>query len=414
MSLPHGPSQSPIEQTFHWFSRPYAFLDECSAQFGETFCLNFQGLGPHVVTSDPEFIRAIFQGDATQFLGGQGKEMLRPFLGENSILLTDGPLYQKHRKGMLPLFRPPWLELWRDSLNEVTAEWLRACRKENLVHEFCLEISLHLIVRAIFGKASAATAISEVVLAFMTGVNFNAQAALDEGGGGKAMERLHRNLNRLDTVVAAEIARQKNNPDEEALLFGLVKTAESEAWNEKEIRDQVVTLLIAGHETTATTLAWTLFEIAKSPSTKKRMEASCDVAFFDSVIKEGMRLWPVIPVVARKLDSVFSFGEWTFEKGVHLVPCVYLAHRRSSAFKNPTQFLPDRFLTLDPSPFEYLPFGGGVRRCLGMGMAMEEMNAVLRQLFQHYQIEFSGMEKVRPARRSVAIIPSGPFRLKLL
>ena len=410
MSLPHGPSQTPQDQTFHWFSRPYAYLDECAARFGETFTLNFQDLGPHVFTSNPTFIRNIFQGEPEQFLGGEGKEMLRPFLGDHSLLLTDGAPYQAHRKGLLPLFHSPWFDQWSQGLHGVVERWHVTAPREALVHEFCLAVSLEIISSAIFGREADSAEVSQVVLAFMSGVNFNAQAAVAAGGDNKAMEQLHRNVAELDGLIARERKRLKAKPDETSLLFEMEKMAEAAGWSEKEVRDEVATLLIAGHETTATSLAWILFELAKSPATLAKAMGNTDDRFWDGVIKEGMRLWPVIPVVARKLASPFTWEKWEFAAGTHLVPCIYLAHRRADRFPQPTVFDPTRFETA-PSPFEYFPFGGGVRRCLGMGMAMVEMKAVLAQLFQKAEITFSGVEKVRPSRRSVAIIPSGPFRL---
>lgn len=409
MSLPPGPSQSPPEQTFHWFSRPYAFLDECAAQFGETFTLNFQDLGPHVVTANPAFIRAIFQGEPEQFLGGKGKDMLRPFLGDYSILLTDGAVYQSHRKALLPLFHSAWFDAWSRDIEHLVREWFARAPEEALVHDFCLEVSLALIASAIFGRNADSAGVTRIVLEFMGGVNFNAQAALATGGNTKAIEQLNHNVAELDALIARERKRLQEDPDPTALLYEMEKVAAAAGWSDQEVRDEVATLLIAGHETTATSLSWILFELAKSPATLARAEQNTDDKFWDGVMKEGMRLWPVIPVVARKLASPFSFGEWEFAAGVHLMPCLYLAHRRAERFTNPEVFDPTRFENA-VSPFEYFPFGGGVRRCLGMGMALIEMKAVLTELFRG-RIAFSGVEKVRPSRRSVAIIPSGPFRL---
>ncbi len=419
MSLPPGPSQTPTEQNFHWFSRPYAYLNECEAELGDVFTLHFQGLGPHVFFSRPLWIKQIFSGDASQLLGGEGKEMLRPFLGDTSLLLTDGDLYQKHRKTLLPFFRTPFLDAWEERLPKQIAAAFERLPPEFPVHDFYLDISLRLILDAVIGPSDRVDEFAKVTLDFMHAVSFNPLGAGLENS--KAVERLNQNRARMDEMVYGEIRRQKANPgpgSPSSILAALLADESVKEWSETEIRDEVLTLLIAGHETTASSLAWVTFELAQHPDVVKRVSGAVRAGKADAraqvsaVLKEGMRLWPVIPIVARKLKSSYRLGEWEFPAGVHLVPCLYLAHRRSDLFPEPNTFKPERFLESTPSPFEFFPFGGGVRRCLGMGMATTEMEEVLFQLLRDYDLAFTGYDKVRPSRRSVAIIPSGPFRME--
>jgi len=174
---------------------------------------------------------------------------------------------------------------------------------------------------------------------------------------------------------------------------------------EQELRDQVVTLLAAGHETTAGSLAWALERLARHPPVVDRLRGGDD-AYLDATVKEVLRLRPVLSITPRKVVEPFAVGEWTLPPGVHLTPCLYLAHRRRELWRDPTAFRPERFLDGAPAPYSWLPFGGGVRRCAGAAFATMELHEVLRAVVRRFDLRPDRPAGERMRRRGVTLAPS--------
>jgi len=186
---------------------------------------------------------------------------------------------------------------------------------------------------------------------------------------------------------------------------------DGEPLSDKELRDELVTLLVAGHETTATSLAWTLERITRHPEVLARLEDDADGEYLDAVIKESLRLRPVVPAVARQLAEPVELGGYELPAGVSIVPSIYLTHRRPDIYPEPLAFKPERFVDSSPSNFEYLPFGGGVRRCLGASFAQFEMKIVLGTILRHARVSAPDSRAERVTRRSITFAPSSGGRI---
>jgi cytochrome P450 len=434
MPLPPGPALSPEEQTFHWFSRPYAFLKQCAQRYGETFTLEFKGLGKHILFSSPEAIQEIFSGDAEVFHAGEGNAIIRPFLGSHSLLMLDGPEYRRHRKLMLPAFHPKRIAEFGSMMDEVAARKVAAWKPgvPFSAHARMLDISLEIILRTVFGMNDPERfrKMKDLLVTLLEAVSFSTIIHAPEEAGGasfSAWERFSERREKLESLLRAEIAAHRAAEQGGVLSLLLAEgDAENAPLTDDELRDELVTLLIAGHETTATALAWAFYWIHADAEVKQRLvteldavtgtgaariEALLALPYLDAVVKETLRIRPVIPVVSRKLAAGATVEGREYPAGTHLVPCIYLAHHRKATFPKPEVFRPERFLERHFTPFEYLPFGGGVRRCLGMGFGQSEMKIVLANALQKFSFRLADESGVRPVRRSVVVAPSGGVKL---
>jgi cytochrome P450 len=209
--------------------------------------------------------------------------------------------------------------------------------------------------------------------------------------------------------VDAQLHREIEAEPEPESLLAVLRAARHEdesAPSRDELRDQVVTILAAGHETTAASLAWALERLARHPRVLARMRAGED-EYLDAVVKEVLRVRPVLSIAARRLQRPFELGGHTLPPGIHVAPCIYLAHRRREAWDEPTAFRPERFLERTPAPYTYLPFGGGVRRCAGAAFAMLEMREVLRAVAERHSLAPARPRGERMRRGSVTLVPRG-------
>ena len=441
-NLPPGPSLSAENQTFAWFSRPYAFMQECAEQFGETFTLEFKGLGKHVLFSHPTAIQQIFNGDPAQFYAGEGNGILKPFLGEQSLLILDGNQHTKHRKLISPAFHGQFIKMYFQQMTKATLEITDSWKVNSqlTMHACMLDISLEIILRGLFGTAEQSRLVQMkkllVPLLDFAGFSTEVSAAADESSGPwNAWQKFRTRSKELDELIYAELSSRKTAVQSEStestidMLSILLKASQEaeEPMTDLELRDELVTLLLAGHETTATALSWALYWIHHTAGVKERLideletipfEIDSDVLnklpYLDAVIKETLRIYPVIPVVSRKIQSPVTIMNYEIPAGVQVTPCIYLSHHRKELFPDPDLFKPERFLEKRFTPYEYFPFGGGVRRCIGMAFGMIEMKVVLAIILKRFSLELNEKGPIRPVRRTVTIVPAGGVRMKIV
>ncbi len=430
MVLPPGPTLSAEEQTFEWFARPYAFLRHCAKHHGDPFTLDFKGLGKHIFFSSPKAIQEIFGGDPDVMLAGEGNAVIRPFLGTMSLLQLDGAPYTRHRKMMLPAFHPKQIAGFAESMREVANETLDGWTVGGTfsVHTAMLDVSLEIILHAVFGTRDPRRhdRMKALMVTLLDAVNFSTYIHPDETGtaGRAAWDRFLTRKQALDVELMAEIEDNRRQPHPNCVL-GLLVQAKDDAgvgMSDGELRDELMTLLIAGHETTATALSWAFYWLLRPEGkslTPLLAELQTDgnwleLPYLDAVVKETLRIHPVIPIVSRKLARPARIADLDLPEGAHVVPCIYLTHHRKEIYPKPDSFLPERFLEKRFTPFEYLPFGGGIRRCLGMGFGQAEMKIVLATVLKRYRLKLEEGAIVRPVRRSVVIGPSGGTRVTVL
>ena len=404
--LPPGPAAPAAVQTIEWIARPTALLRRAAARHGEPFTLRtLWADAPMVLVSDPETIRRVYAAPPEQLRGGASSTVLEPFAGPSSILLTHGETHLRQRKLVLPPFHGRRMEEHRAAVAGLAAaevaRWVPGTPLRTLprMQALTLDVILRVVLgapdprlrEAIRGALDMATSLARLVTLSLV------------PRGSPPWRGFEAAVARVDGLLHAAIRERRPSG---AVLDELIAAGASE----DELRDQVVTLLAAGHETTAGSLAWALERLARHPHVTARLRDG-DEAYLDATVKEVLRTRPVLTITPRKVLEPFAVGGWTLPPGVHVTPCLYLAHRRPELWPEPTAFRPERFLDGAPAPYAWLPFGGGVRRCAGAAFATMELHEVLRAVVRRFDLrpDRPGGERMR--RRGVTLTPARGGRI---
>ncbi len=430
-ALPPGPRLPAIVQFLHMGFRPTAFLEECARRWGDPFTLHIPARPPLVMFSDPDAIREIFTGDPETLHAGEANSILGPIVGEHSLLLLDGPRHLRHRRLVLPPFHGERMQAYGRIMREITDRAIDAwpVARPFPIHEQTQAITLDVILRTVFGLEEGETLVTlrERLRRLTTFVSGTLGVLLlmpwlqrDLGpltpGG-----RFARLAREIDDILFAEIARRRAEGDtgRDDILSMLIaaRDEDGQPMSDQELRDEMVTLLLAGHETTATSLAWAFHRLLGRPEVLDRLRAELGgrrvepeevgrLEYLDAVIKETARLNPVIVNVGRRLQAPMRIGGHDLPAGVVASPCIYLTHRRADLWPEPERFDPDRFLGARPSPYAFFPFGGGVRRCIGAAFASYEMKIVLAEILARVELRIAPGYTARTVRRTVTLAPS--------
>lgn len=443
--LPPGPRLPRTVQTLRWLFDGPRFMDECRERFGSLFTLDLHplavgGPGSHreptkrVFVCDPEHIKQVFTAAPEAVLTGVTNMFLLPVVGPESILVLDEPRHLEERKLLLPPFHGERVLRYESLIREVT---LREIARWPIGKPFAIwprmqAITLEVIVRAIFGIGEPA----QVTLFFsllsrmldeMTGAGFQIKAGLlaafrNRGRANAVESRSAQRLVRsLDEALGAEIARRRACADfeeREDVLSALMSARDSTgtALGDRQLRDELVTLLIAGHESTATMLAWAFERLLRHPEKLDRLRdeiAKGGHTYADAVVKETLRLRPVLPIVLRALAIPMELDGYQLPAGTWIAPCAYLVNRDPKIYPAPRQFLPERFLEKPPGPYSWTPFGGGVRRCVGAAFAQLEMRVVLQTVLSRLDLRVQNASGERIGRRFITLAPARGGRVVL-
>jgi cytochrome P450 len=398
--LPPGPSTPSAIQTAEWIARPTVLMRRAQAQHGEPFTLRLAWTdGPMVLTSDPAEIKRVYAAPPAVLHAGESSAFLEPFAGPRSILVLDGDEHVRERKLMLPPFHGDELKRWRATMAAVAEEELDRWTPGRPMRalEPMQAIALEVILRVVFGGGDPQLrdAIRRALQVPMPMLLAMSLWRDQERGPYSAYLR---RVRRLDALLYERIDRAASDGS----LLGVLKATGA---SREQLRDQLATLLAAGHETTASSLGWALERLAHHPKIVARMRAG-ENAYLDAVVKEVLRVRPVLAITPRKVVEPYELGGWTLPPGVHVTPCIYLAHRRADVWEEPTAFRPERFLEGAPEPYTFIPFGGGVRRCVGAAFASLEMKEVLRAVARRFDLRPAGSGGERMRRRSITMTPS--------
>ena len=417
--LPPGPRLPPPIQLARFVRRPFAFLDDCAERFGNVFTVNLLVVGPAVMIAEPSYLREIWSNDRDNRLPTGRKFLLGPVLGERSVLLQEGGEHLRRRKLMLPPFHGERMRSYARVVEEMTA---RDIERWPLNEPFPLlprmqRITLDVILRAVFGTTEGAEEdeLRERLTRLLEQTNNPAKqiaVAADWLLGGR-IKPFAPTVRPVDDLIFTEIAARRSAGDleerEDILsLLMLAHDEDGEALSDDELRDQLMTLLVAGHETTATGLAWTFDALFRHPDVLRRLRESIDEGseeYLSAVVDESLRVRPVVPEVGRRLGVSVSVDGHELPAGTDVFACVQLAHRRDDLFPDALAFRPERFLDERPSTYSWVPFGGGTRRCLGAAFAQFEMRRVLATVLQRADLE-PATDRAEPAvRRPVTLAP---------
>lgn len=419
-SLPPGPRLPVALQTARWVRRPTDFMERCRRRYGDTFSVRIAREGTWVFVTHPDDVKTVFTGDPEVLRAGEGNAVLGPLVGANSLLLLDAPRHMRERKLMLPPFHGERMQGYADVMSEVAETELRSWPVGNRfpVWPAMQSVTLEVIMRTVFGVEDAARLdrLRAALRAFLDWTGDRNRLLLLAVIGLSRTERLpafRRTADRVGELLHEEIRRRRDAADLEQRedVLSLLLTARYDdggAMTDQELRDELVTLLVAGHETTATALAWTFERLVHRPDVLDRVRdelAAGEHTYLDAVIRETLRLRPILPVVVRKLAEPFELGGRMLPAGVTVVPCIYLMHRRADVYPDPYAFRPERFLEQAPGTYTWIPFGGGVRRCLGASFALFEMRQVLATVLPQVELRPESGQGERIVRRTITYVP---------
>ncbi len=421
---PPGPSEPPAIQLVRWLVRPIAFLDSCRRRFGDAFGVRFPGFErPMVMLSDPAAIKALYTAPEHGLPPGRTLSLL-PVLGPSSVLLLEGREHLARRKLMLPPFHGERMRSYESIMREAAERDMERWPDDRpfAIHPHMQAITLEVILRAVFGvsdrgRSKRGELLRERLPRLLQEISAPALqlrvVLASRLGRGDPLARLRKIAASIDELLLAEIAERRSDPalaEREDILSLLVaaRFEDGAAMSDSELRDQLLTLLLAGHETTATGLAWTFDLLLRHPAARDRLAAEVDAGetgYLRAVIWESLRLRPVVPLAGRRLNSELHSGGLTLPAGSDVTPAIWLTHTRADLYPEPYAFRPERFLDEPPSGYGWIPFGGGVRRCLGASFAELEMRAVLETIMRGRLLQKAGPHAERVTRRNVTLSP---------
>ncbi|MEX2448363.1 MAG: cytochrome P450 [Solirubrobacterales bacterium] len=420
--LPPEPTSPPLLQTLRWVFRPLPFMEDCRQRLGESFSVRFLGFErPMVMISDPAAIKALYTEREHGLPPGRNL-LLEPILGARSLLLLEGAEHLAHRKLMLPAFHGERMRSYESIVAEIVDAEIDSWRlgEEFAIHPRMQAVTLEVILRVVFGVAEgprlerlrellgrvlAETASPVTQLLVLLTRRF--------GADGFAMRRIERQLRGVDELLYAEIAEHREREDLEQrddILSALIlaRFEDGGGLSDTDLRDQLMTLLLAGHETTATALAWTFDLLLRHPRQLGRLRDSLEAGeedYLRATISESLRLRPVVPLAGRRLAVDLVAGGVDLPAGTDVTPAIWLAHTRADVYPEPFAFRPERFLEEGPDTYAWVPFGGGVRRCLGASFAEFEMRIVLREVLSRCELRKADPAPERIGRRNITLSP---------
>ncbi len=388
MDLPAGPRAPAAWQTIAWMTRPASFLAGVHARFGDPVTIRtYWTEEPMVLFSHPDAVREVFRLDPAIAPAGQSWEFLRPFAGPHSILLLDGDEHLRERRVMQAPFHGERMRAFAPAVAELARRELNTWQGRVSALERMRELTLEIILRVVFGAHGdqEAAQLRERVEGALAGVRsmprMLAMALVQRDLGPRSpWGRFRVSVERFDAMLLDLLQRRRAAPDRDSVLALLLEQRDEAGRppSDRHLRDQLVALLVGGHDSSAASLAWAFERLARHPRVQARMREG-DPAYLDAVVKEVLRLRPALTIAPRRLLAPARIAGHTLPAGVQVAACLWLALRRHDLWRNAAAFVPERWLEGPaPDPLSWIPFGGGVRRCAGAPFAEMEMREVLR------------------------------------
>ncbi|TMM17758.1 MAG: cytochrome P450 [Actinobacteria bacterium] len=422
----------PLVQTLAWAMAPTWLMDRCARTLGEWFTLTFFPSGMQLVlVSDPEAVKTAFTASPEVAPSGAANSPVAPVMGPHSVIVLTGAEHLRQRKLLLPPFHGERMREYEDAIVEATRRDMAAwpVGKPMRLHERTRAITLEVILRAVFGvEAERMDRVREAVGTLLVPASTLLlmrlalrRPSLERPGGefGQALDR-------LDAVLYEELERRRSREDlaERRDILSLLMQARDEdgqPMTDAELRDELVSLLLAGHETTATSVAWAIERLVRHPDKLERLVAEIDAhpdggeEYMTAVVNETLRVRPVVPIVVRMLKGELQVGPYTLPAGTRLTPSIYLTNRNPRVYREPDEFRPERFLDSAPETFSWIPFGGGIRRCIGAAFAQLEMKLILRTVLSELQPTLPRGRRWRAGegtrRRAITLVPAAGARV---
>jgi cytochrome P450 len=414
-------------QTLGTWTRPTAFLEQSRRRYGGRFTLRLIGQPPMVMISDPQEIKEIFQAPPEVLHPGEGARILEPLLGRHSVIVLDEAPHLEQRKLMLPAFHGERMQRLSGLMGELAERELESWPREQVIvlHPRLQRLTLEIILRAVFGLERGARldalrdlltrilAFTESPLSLLPPL----PPALSHFGAPAKLERLRVQVDELIFELIDERRRDGSEGEDVLALLLAAEHEDGTPMTAEELRDELMTALVAGHETTASQLAWAFERLAREPAVLARLREELDEAaqdaYLTATINEILRLQPVLPnAEPRLVKQPVEIGGVRYEPGVSLFANAYLVHHDPAIYPDPYAFRPERFLDRPPGTYTWIPFGGGRRRCLGASFALLEMKIVLAAVLRCCELSAVGRRE-RTRRRSITISPADGCRVLL-
>jgi cytochrome P450 family 135 len=431
--LPPGLKLPPLLQTAAWALTPTRLMDRAAGRLGETFAITFFPSGmKFVLLGDPEAVKTLFTAPPEIAPSGVGNSPLAGVMGPSSVLTLTGPEHMRQRKLLLPPFHGERMREYEDVIVEATRNDMAGWPLDHpmRLHPHTRAITLEVILRAVFGvEAERMTPLREAIGGLIKPMTVLAilRIALSPPSTERPAGAIGDALDHLDRLIYEEIALRRAQGDlgERQDILSLMMGArdeDGEPMTDPELRDELVTMLLAGHETTATSVAWAVERLVRHPAALERLLAEIDAdeseQFLTAVANETLRVRPVVPLVVRVLQEPFEVGGRLLPAGTRVAPSIWLVNRNPRVYDAPNEFRPERFLGDAPETFSWIPFGGGIRRCIGASFAQLEMRLMLRTMLRELRPELPAPgarprwrrgEPIR--RRAVTLVPMDGARV---
>jgi cytochrome P450 len=442
-----GPSAPRFLQRLQWIFDPISYLENTKAQFPDIFQANSLGFGGSsgdiVLTSHPQALQQLLTSDRAtplrdrkQFSApGEMNMILKPLLGDASVIMIDGDRHRKRRQLVMPSFHGERLKAYGDLIIDITHKVLQQIPpgQSFLARDITQTISLEVIFQTVFGFREGEnsnriktllTAMADLFRSPLTSSFLFFPGLQKDLGPWSPWGRFVRQRQELNELLYAAIADRRANPDPTRTdILTMLLEAKDEAgepMTDQELRDELMTILFAGHETTATVMAWALYWLHYKPETKTKLLAELDsldpkadgmqmnrLPYLNAVCNETMRIYPVAMLTfPRQVEEAVEMLGYTLKPGTVIMGSMYLTHQREDLYPNHKEFKPDRFLERQYSAYEFIPFGGGARRCLGEALAQFEMKLAIATIMSHYQLALADSRPEKPRRRGVTLAPT--------
>ena len=430
-ALPPGPRLPRWLQTAGFIWAPVPFVSAMVRRYGDMVTFRTLFDPGFVMVFDPELVKQVFRGPHERLRAGEANAVLGPVVGDRSVLLLDGAEHMRQRKLLLPPFHGERMRKYEEVMREAADRAIDQWPEDDVftVLPSMQSLTLEVIARAVFGvdESRRRAELTKRIRAMIDPMANRARLLLmllTSGRRGSRMQEFAERRRHVDELIYEEIAARREEPDleerEDVLsMLLLARDEDGRPMTDLELRDELVTLLVAGHETTATGLAWAFELLMRNPRVLPKAEAAVaegDDRYLDALIKEALRIRPVIAGVGRVVrgDEPFELGGYKIPPGTEINPNIAGIHRRADRYPEPKSFRPERFLADDaPDTYTWIPFGGGTRRCIGASFAMFEMRVVIKRVLERATLQPVGRPE-KGVRQGITFVPKRGVRARLV
>ncbi|MCT7986850.1 cytochrome P450 [Laspinema olomoucense] len=430
-------------QKLHWVINPVGYMEAQAQRYPDLFQAEVVGFGDTLVfVSHPQAIQYILTHENKQLsVPGKVNGIVEPLVGEYSVIMLEGDRHRRQRQLLMPPFHGERMKSYGEMIHEIAVAVLSQVPTSQpfIARSVMAQISSQVMLQTVFGldlNGENYHKLKELMTLMLEVFNTPAASSLlffkqlqVDLGRWSPWGYFLRMREKIDKLLYAEISnrRQQDLSDRSDILSLLIsaRDAEGEAMTDKELRDELLTLLFAGYETTASAMSWALYWVHALPEVENRLReeiatlgdnpAPMDIfglPYLTAVCNEVLRLYPVgMLTFPRRVEEPIDLLGYSLEVGTDLVGCIYLLHHREDLYPDSYQFKPERFLERQFSPYEFMPFGGGKRRCIGAALAAYEMKLVLATILSGYDLKLEEKSPVKPQRRGVTLSPAGGIKM---